>query len=208
MYYMKKERGGFGKMSKYVATRKDVCAGQLLKTISMTFKVYDGNKNEISEDKFEELGIPEISVFGDLICRGMLFNVNENGLANDLIYTTPTNYPIEGIEPKIDVESEFIIENYVELEELLKYLKYGVDLTQKDLNQIYRKIITHKWWLERHMELFGWKKMRDEKTGLSMGYGSDGIQTIPMNIYNNLSWITKNGKPHQEEPSYSLIKRK
>ena len=190
-------------MSKYVTTRKDVCAGQLLKTGGMSVKVYDSNNNEISEDKFEELGIPKISVSGGLVCRGMLFNVNENGLANDLIYTTPTNYPIEGVEPKIDVESEFVINHYVELEELLKYLKYGVDLTQSDLNQIYRKLITHKWWLEHHMELFGWEKM-------SVGYCSGGTQTIPMNIYDNLSWIScsKNGKPHQEEPSYSLIKKR
>lgn len=194
-------------MKKYVATRKDICAGQLLKTESISIKVYDENNNEISEEQFDELGI---SVSGGLICRGMLFNVNENGLSNDLIYTTPTNYPIEGIEPKIDVESEFVIQHYVELEELLKYLKYGVDLTQNDLNQIYRKLITHKWWLEHHMELFGWKKLCDEKTGASMGYGSGGIQTIPMNIYDNLSSIscTKNGKPHREEPGYSLIKKR
>ncbi len=161
-------------MSKYVTTRKDVCAGELLKT-------------------------------SGLICRGMLLNVNEDGLANDLIYTTPTNYPIKDKEPKINVESEFVIDNYVELEELLKYLKYGIDLTQNDLHQIYRKLITHRWWLEHHIELFGFKKI-----GNGMGYGSGGIETIPMEIYDNLSSIScyKNGKPYKEEPGYSLIKKR
>lgn len=191
-------------MSKYVAARKDVCAGELLKTGGMSFKIFDSNNNEVSQEQLAEQGI-SFSAFGGLVCRGMLFNVNEDGLANDLIYTTPTNYPIKDREPKINVESEFVIDNYVELEELLKYLKYGVDLTQNDLNQIYRKLITHKWWLEHHMELFGWKEM-----GNGMGYCSGGIETIPMEIYNNLSSIScsKNGKPHREEPGYSLIKKR
>lgn len=190
-------------MSKYVATRKDVCAGELLKIDEISFKIFDGNNNEVSQKQLEEQGV-NFSAFGGLVCRGMLFNVNENGLANDLIYTTPTKYPIKDKEPKIDEESEFIIDHYVELEELLKYLKYGVDLTQNDLNQIYKKLIIHKWWLEQHMELFGWKKLGEGS------YGSGGIETIPMEIYNNLSSIScsENGKPHREEPGYSLIKKR
>lgn len=193
-------------MSKYVAKRKDVCAGELLKTAKMSFKIFDSDNNEVSQEKLKEEGI-SFSVFGGLICRGMLFNVNEDGLANDLIYTTPTNYPIIEKEPKIDVESEFVIDHYVELEELLKYMKYGVDLTQSDLNQIYRKFITHKWWLEHHKELFGWQK---PELGKGIGYCSGGIETIPMEIYGNLSSIScfNNGKPHREEPGYSLIKKR
>ncbi len=191
-------------MSKYVATRKDVCAGKLLKIDVPSFKIFDGNNNEVSQEQLAEQGI-KFSAFGGLVCRGMLFNVNEDGLANDLIYTTPTNYPIKNEKPNIDIESEFVITNYVELEELLKYLKYGIDLTQNDLNRIYRKLITHKWWLEHHMELFGWKKLAS-----GGGYCSGGIETIPMEIYDNLRSIScsKNGKPHREEPSYSLIKKR
>lgn len=188
-------------MPKYVAARKDICAGQLLKMNTISVQVYDSNGNEVSSEQLAKQGM-SISVSGGLVCRGMLFNVNEDGLAKDLIYTTPTCYPIEGIEPKINVESDFVINHYVELEELLKYLKYGVDLTQHDLQRIHRKLITHKWWLEHHMELFGWKKC-------AIGYGSGGIETVPMNIYDNLSWIncSKNGKPNKEEPGYTLIKK-
>lgn len=189
---------------KYVATRKEICAGELLKTGGMSFKILDGNNNEVSEQELAEQGISNISFFGGLVCRGMLFNVNNDGLTNDLIYTTPTNYPIRDKQPKIDVASEFVVDHYVELEELLKYLKYGVDLTQSDLNQIYRKLITHDWWIEHHMELFGWESLGQ------MGYGSGGTETVPMDIYSNLSSIScsKNGKPHQEEPGYSLIKKR
>lgn len=119
-----------------------------------------------------------------------------------MIYTTPTNYPIEGIEPKIEVKNDFIITRYVELEELLKYLNYGIDLTQNDLNRIYRTLIAHDWWLRHNMELFDWTKGE-------IGYGSGGIETIPMSIYDNLSSIscTKNGKPYRNELGYSLIKK-
>ena len=101
-----------------------------------------------------------------------------------------------------------MIQEYVELEDLLKYLKYGEDLTQDDLNQIYRKLITQDWWLEHHKELFGWRKWGN--IGASVCYSSDGIQTIPMNIYNSLSSLSfiKNGRPNKDEPNYSLIKKR
>ena len=190
-------------MSKYVARRKDVCAGELLKICEMSINVYDGN-NKVSEKQLEEQGI-NLSVSGGLICRGMLFNVNEDGLANDLIYTTPTNYPIRDKEPKINVKTRFIIDRYVELEEVLKYLKYAVDLTQNDLYQIYRKFIIHKSWLKNHIELFGFKKLDN-----GMGYCSGGTEKIPMEIYNNLSGISgfEIGRPCCEEPGYRLIKRR
>lgn len=197
-------------MKKYVATRRDICAGELVKMEKVTFKVYDQNGDLTSEVELEAQGITNLSVTGGLVCRGMLFNVDDNGLANDLIYTTPTKYPIEGRKPNIDVESEFLIQHYVELEELLKYLNYGVDLTQKDLNAIHRKLITHKQWLEHHMELFGWQKIRDEKTGTPMGYSSGGNEIIPIEIYDRLSWInsSENGKPNEKEPGYSYIKKR
>ena len=45
---------------------------------------------------------------------------------------------------------------------------------------------------------------------MSVGYGSGGIQIIPMSIYDNLSSIscTKDGKPYRDEPGYSLIKKR
>ena len=190
-------------MSKYVIKRKDVCAGELLRKDFLSFKVFDANHNEITIEELNNQGI-EFSVSGGIICRGMLFNVNENNLAKDLIYTTPENYVIEGIEPKIEVESDFIIQHYVELEELLKYLKFGEDLTQRDLNKIYRKLITHNRWLKHHMKLFGYKK-------LAIGYGSDGSnQTLPREIYDNLDNIScfGIGKPYKEEPNYRSIRRR
>ena len=195
-------------MRKYVANRKDVCAGKLVKPIDVgEVKSFDINGRVLSAEEMEELGIlvPSFSAIANY--RGMLFNVNDDGLANDLIYTTPTNYPIKKVEFEAPTKSELMISSYVELEELLKYLGYGVDLTQKDLNRIYERLITNNHWLKHHMELFGWRKKSMNYYDV---YITGGTETIPMSIYRNLSDISglKNGKPNKKEPGYSLIKKR
>lgn len=190
-------------MSKYVVKRKDVCAGQLIKKMDIEFKIFDAENNEISREELEKRGILNFSASAGIICRGMLFRVDENGLANDLVYTTPTPYRIDRIEPQQETDKNLIINDYVELEELLKYLKYGEDLTQKDLNTIHKKLITHDRWLRNHMELFGW-----QRTAFGEKDGND--TTLSTSIYYNLRRIetVRNGKPHPEEPGYSHIKKR
>ena len=190
-------------MSKYVIKRNEVCAGILCKDITANCKIYDNTGKELNLEELTKQGITNFSFSSRLICRGMLFNLDENELAHDLVYTTQTNYPIEGIESKITSSNDLKIEEYVELEELLKYLNYAEDLTQYDLNRIHSKLITHRRWLENHMELFGWKKSK-------IGYCSGGIVTLPYEIYSKLNNIScfKQGKPHLEEIGFSLIKKR
>lgn len=188
-------------MKKYIATRKDICTGLLIIK----------NDEELIEKRIKEQKSHKFFLTDDSVCRGMLFNVNEDGLANDLIYTTPNNYPIDVIEPKFDAENEFIIKFYVELEELLKYMGYGIDLTQSDLNQIYWKLITHCFWIWHHAdELLGWKELRPRKNNKNTDYESHEIQMILMDIFTNIYMIGRfrKGVPHPKEPSYSLIKRR
>lgn len=190
-------------MPKYVCSRKDVCAGSLIKSFDLSYKIYDENDCEISEEELAKQGITNLSISGGIVCRRMLFSVNNDDLTNDLIYDTPNNYPIEGISPRKEIQSKFIVQHYVELEELLKYLKFGENLTQKDLDKIYRKLLVRNWWLNHHQELFGYRKT-------TIGYVSDGIQTLPTTMYNQLSTISLAGntKPHPEEPEYRLIKKR
>ena len=191
-------------MKKYVAKRDNVYAGTLIKKIVPRVSIIDEEGQEFTEDKFAELGITNFQIQGGLICRGMLFKINKNNLAEDLVYENPTDYNIEGIEPKLDLFDEFVITEYAKLEELLKYLKYGEDLTQEDMNQIYRRFLVHGWWLKRHLELFGYKKIPN-------GYASEGEEVLPQDIADTLTSInlTKATKPHPEEPFHKLIyKRK
>ena len=169
-------------MKKYVAKRDNVYAGTLIKKIVPRVSIIDEEGQEFTEDQFAELGITNFQIQGGLICRGMLFKINKNNLAEDLVYENPTDYNIEGIEPKLDLFDEFVITEYAKLEELLKYLKYGEDLTQEDMNQIYRRFLVHGWWLKRHLELFGYKKIPN-------GYASEGEEVLPQDIADTLTSI-------------------
>ena len=81
-------------MKKYVASRKDVCAGQLLRIEHPNVQILGLDAINLVPIDLETTGI-RVSVTSALVCRGMLFNVNEFGLANDLVYTTPVTYPIK-----------------------------------------------------------------------------------------------------------------
>ena len=87
-----------------------------------------------------------------IFCRSMLFKISNNSLAQDLIYTTPNCYPL--INYLKNTNSEFVIQNYVNLEEILKYLGYDELLSQSELNAIYKQFISHNWWIEHNAELF------------------------------------------------------
>lgn len=187
-------------MAKYVASRKDVCAGQLLRVEHPNIRIIGLEGLDLVPIDLEATGI-RVSVTSALVCRGMLFNVNDFGLANDLVYTTPVNYPIKGISP--DTEDPYVIESYVELDEVLKYLKYGEDLTQHDLNKIHRTLLSNNKWLRRNRELFGFRKVDG-------GYSLDGEEILPLEIYEKLDWISsiRRSKPFVDEPGYSYIKKK
>lgn len=187
-------------MKKYVASRKDVCAGQLLRIEHPNIQILGLDALNLVPIDLEASGI-KVSVTSALLCRGMLFNVNEFGLANDLVYTTPVNYQIKGISEEKD--SDFIIEHYVELDEVLKYLKYGEDLTQYDLNKIHKTLIANNKWLRRNSELFGLKK-----DGGVYSLADAGI--LPLETYEKLDWIShiKASKPSPVERGYQYIKKK
>ena len=94
--------------NKYVINRKDVCAGILKRTnFEHTFK-----------------GVP---IKYNTIIRTMLFKVVRKKYAKDLIYTTPTKYPIENFTNK--KINNLVIQDYLELEDILKYLEFNECLT-------------------------------------------------------------------------------
>ncbi len=134
------------------------------------------------------------------ICRAMLFQIDKEGLANDLIYTTPTNYPIDS-----NLDNDFFIKKYVALDELLRYLQYEENLTQKDLLVIYKKLIANNRWISHHLELFGYNKLCG-----GYGYACDESEVIPNDIYCKLEYISnlKNTRPKHYEPNYFLIRKR
>ena len=116
--------------------------------------------------------------------RGMLFIINDKGLACDLIYNSP-NYSIYELQTKEQYKDPICIKHAVNLEEALKYMGYPEQLNRSDINKIYHQLITSNAWLKEHIELFD---IRNENS-------------LPYFIYENLSWINlePNGKPTKEE---------
>lgn len=189
-------------MKKYVVKRSNVYAGSLMKSIDAKCVITDQNGREVSEEELRKEGVPVVSFSCGVICRGMMFSIKDN-VSEDLIYTTPSSYAIDTLTTSIVTPSGFKIEDWCSMEPILKYLGYGEELTQRELNQVYKKLICRRNWLEKHIELFGWKKTK-------LGYTSGGKQVLPMNLYNKLSSIScgRNGEPYKEEPGFALIKRK
>ena len=191
------------KSEQYVAKRKDVCAGILVGNASSVEIKYDYSEEE-SEQVDQNEGQARIeSIYMLPGYRGMLFDIDDNGLTHDLIWTTPTHYPVQGLVPKIDEYRDFFIQECVEIDELLKYLNFGVDLTQRDLNYIYRLLIVKSSWLRRNSVLFG-SPSGENKINPS------NIMTRPLSldIYEKLRHINLySSKPNKKEPGYDLIKR-
>ncbi len=180
-------------MSKYVIKRNEVMAGRLLMVLPIEPADYIIKK------------IPSFSVYKGLTSldyRGMLYSVDENNLANDLVYTTPTNYSIDGLgEVVLSKPVNFVLTNNIQLDELLKYLGFREDLTRNDINKIFNMLIKHKNWLMTHLDLFGvfdclfgsyivkdnnamfspkmfYELNKIEKAGYEPQYGEPGIQLI------------------------------
>lgn len=189
-------------MKKYVVERKNIYAGCLMKDLEAKCTVTDLNGRKLSAEELKKDGIEFVSFSSGIVCRGMLFSI-DNNVSNDLIYTTPSNYSIDGLPTSAETPSKFYIKDWCSMEEILKYLGYGEELTQRELNQVFRRLICKRKWLENNMELFGWKKSK-------IGYTSGGKAVLSMELYRKLSSIscTQDGSPYKEEPGFSMIKRK
>ena len=121
--------------------------------IGKVFKIYGSyNKSDVERD------INKRSYHS--FQRHMLFCVNEDGLANDLLYNSP-EYPIMNITPddllvnKTGIDT--IIAEPYKISDLLKYLDYNDELTYQDILNI-RKNIINKKFLDSNYQLFGLKK--------------------------------------------------
>ncbi len=125
-----------------------------------------------------------------VICRSVIFKLNKESLAEDLIYTTPTKYPLYNIEYDKNIDKSFYIDTTLNMNEILKYLGFDEKLSQNELNIIYKKFISHNWWIEHNTCFFN--------------------KYLNMDIYNTLHKIGEHrlGNPSPEEPEFGFIKRK
>ena len=188
-------------MSKFVCKREDVCAGRLIKENNVSYGAYFEDGSVMNADELEEKGY---KYDRGLYCRHILFNIDIHNLANDLVYKSPL-YPIEEIYPTIDFESDFVVEDMVNLENVLKYMNYNESLTQEDIKDIYKNLIKHKTWLKKNYQLFGL-----EKGIFKEFYFKPEDSALPKEVFRKLGTETEyyRGRPHREEKAYQKIKRR
>ena len=136
--------------------------------------------NTIKRDKLYvgELVIPheyqlkdngEIVVYTYDNCRNILFSLDENEMASDVLYETP-NYPVVNItNPTKYIDSDMVIKDAICLDELLKYFGYPEELTKEDINKIRDTFFTGSFGLD-NAKLFGYHELNAEDITF---YGSD-----------------------------------
>ena len=176
-------KDGLVPLSSKVTRRDQICTGTLIKPAKYPEDYGYGFK------KVTGVGIPYFTQeeYGHVFyyhvpCREMLFTIDGNQ-ARDLIYTTPTIYPVLGTDIKFDYKNLHSVADAYYLDEILKYLKYDLELSQRDLVRIFNTLIINGKWRKFYQEIFG-----EEPREL----------IIP----------PKNGKPHKSEPNRAIIRKR
>lgn len=148
----------------YRVKRNDVCVGEVIKT-SDIYR-YTG------ESELYDLKQNNLYVHSWISCRSMLFVIDAERRATDLLYQSPT-YPILNVTDD-DVclslgDGAIVIQDAHNLEMLLAYFGYGENLSYKDILRIRRKFFTGHFAMD-NCELFGW----DETKPKDLEFYSEG----------------------------------
>ncbi len=174
-------------MKKYVCKRNEVMAGKLIMVLPV---ISDSEENNFNG-------------YQSIDCRSMLYSVEDNK-GKDLIYSIPNLYDLDATKVEKNNDMSYYITSQIELDELLKYLKFNKDLTQSDLNKIFNMLLKHKSWLKKHSELFG---VIYDIFGNYIIDSKDAILTPDM--YFRLKRFQNIGtKVHSNESPYQLVKRR
>lgn len=167
-------------MKKYKIERSNIYVGKLVQPTNMPIKKYFQIYHKLSPEEQKKIKECGRRLCCKEIIRPILFEINENNLAHDLIHTTNINYPILDKKYSILPNSNYIVEEITNIELLLLYLNYKEFLTKHDLKKIYHQLILSIKWLEKNRELFGYREILPG-TDLFMGN-----EQIPHEIYDTL----------------------
>lgn len=137
---------------KYKVCRDNVYVGEVVKTSCVYRRGVDINLDL-------KPGELDISYFKKY--RSMLFVLNEEGLASDLLYRSPY-YPVLNItDDKVCMDfdnSIILVRNAYNLAELLECFGYEKELTYEDIIKI-RKFFFSSKFIYANCQLFGYKEM-------------------------------------------------
>ena len=135
----------------------------------------------------------------NIICRLILFKIKEDNLAEDLIYNTYNDYYIDGISEELSDYNLKIIKP-TNLNTLLEHFHFKENLTQKDINKVFHKLLVKKRWADICNALFNQIRSYDKRP----------VKELTVDEYWNLRNINsiEPTKPDEKEPYYSLIRKR
>lgn len=139
---------------KYKVKRDGVHIGGVIKTSTIYRYSNDSKYNKETDD---HLGVVS---FHD--CRSMLFVLDENNLANDLLYNSP-NYPVLNMSDddmclKLG-DDAVVLKEAISLAPLLQYYGYPEELNYDDILKIRKRFFDGDFARENSI-LFGYKPVR------------------------------------------------
>lgn len=146
------------KRAKYTVPRENVYVGQVAR-IGDTY-------NALKTTGYVTKGVNYCLLLPMSIpLRSMLFTIDKNGLAHDLLYESP-NYPVldwanpDSINATNHNNNGIIIQSICHLDPLLKYYQYSQLLKYPDIEEIRRKFFNGHFAL-KHYDLFGYKRIKN-----------------------------------------------
>lgn len=163
--------------SNYQIKRENIFIGRVVKPNS---------RNQIILEK------GKLSIYQFTPCRSILFTLNDQNLADDLLYESP-KYPILN-SSAIDccLHSEFVIQEEYNLEPLLVFFQFPDLLTLQEITTL-RKHFFDGTWGFRNCHLFGYREILPE----DWEYVKDGKyvkdpETLK-SLYQKEKWLQKRG---------------
>jgi len=139
---------------KYMVCRDDIYVGEVIKINDI-----HSNIGELIDIKTGKLSIHSWKSY-----RSILFTLDENQRAFDLLYTTP-NYPVINVtnnNASLNLEKDnIVIQEPCNISSLLKYFGYASHLTIEDIIKI-RKTFFNGRFAKDNCNLFGFKEIMAE----------------------------------------------
>lgn len=182
-------------LKKYIIDKSNVYVGKLVSPIDISIENYARMYDKLSE---EERNI--IKKTGKSICvkdtiRPIVFIIDEENLAKDIVFNVEDSYQILGIKPLNSHQSKYIIENAINISTLLTYLDYKQYLTKHNIKKIYQLLVLSSKWLKENARLFGYKEIAPDS------FVSGEIEQITHEMFDTLYSleIMSNKKPLKEE---------
>lgn len=194
---------------KYKIKRNSIYVGAVVKTD----RIYR------NDEKDPQAGLLDTGAWEHL--RTILFTLDNNMFANDLLYQTKA-YPVLNITSddiclRLDDDS-ILIKEVCNLDGLLEYFGYAEELNYKDIVSI-RKIFFDGKFAKNYCELFGYKRFKNNNTVIYQ-YNEEGILSdeywMALNDLGNSSIKDVLGhysqrvnafKPHKEEGKVKKLVR-